>query len=234
MSHQLRRFGSVGRALLFTALACWPGLAMAQTPAPEMLRVFLDCNRCDEEYLRQNVQFVDYVRDRTVAQLHVLVTTQDTGGGGTAWTARFIGLGRFQGQDRTLTFNTDTTATEDDRRKAFARVFKLGLVAYAADTSVASLLDVTYAKPASDAPAAKVRDPWDYWVFRLSLNGDMNGEKTSNSRSYSTSFSANRVTSAWKINFSAYGNRRTNRFDVDEETTIRSRTTSWEYNTMVV
>src|SRR5580765_6600320 len=84
----------------------------AQTPQPAtaaMVRVFLDCNSCDEEYLRQNVQFVDYVRDRTVADLHVLVTTQETGGGGSAWTVKFIGLGRFQGQDRTLTFNTNST-----------------------------------------------------------------------------------------------------------------------------
>jgi len=199
-----------------------------------MLRVFLDCDRCDEEFLRQNVQFVDYVRDRTVAQVHVLVTTQDTGGGGMAWTAKFIGVGRFQGQDRTLTFNTNSTATGDDRRKAFARVFKLGLVTYAADTSVAPLLDVTYAKPASDAGDAPVRDPWNYWVFRINMNGDMNGEKSSTGRSYSTSFSANRVTNNWKLNFSAYGNRRANDFSIDEETTVRSRTTSWEYNTMMV
>src|SRR5438876_11920615 len=84
-------------------------------PATELLRVFLDCRECDEEYLRQNVAFVDYVRDRAVADLHVLVTTQGTGGGGRAWTVRFIGLERLQGQDRTLSFNTIATATRDDQ-----------------------------------------------------------------------------------------------------------------------
>src|SRR5262245_30583831 len=175
----------------------------AGTPAA-MLRVFLDCDPCDEEYLRQNVQFVDYVRDRTVADLHVLVTTQETGGGGRSWVVKFIGQGRFQSQDRTLTFNTNSMATSDDRRKAFAKTFKLGLVPYAADTSVAPQLDVTYAKPATTASAAAARDPWNYWVFRISMNGDMNGEKSSKARSYSTSFSANRVTSQWKLNIGAY------------------------------
>ena len=74
----------------------------APSTAPQLLRVFLDCQyECDTEYLRQNVQFVDYVRDRTVADVHVLVTTQGTGGGGSAWTLKFIGLGRFDKVDRT-------------------------------------------------------------------------------------------------------------------------------------
>jgi len=233
--------------LLFLALVACPLAAHAQgaaavtppqappagAPSP-MLRVFLDCNSCDEEFLRQNVQFIDYVRDRAVADLHVLVTTQATGGGGSSWVVKFIGVGRLQGQDRTLTFTTPSVATDDERRKAFERVFKLGLVAYAADTSVAPQLDVTYAKPSSAAPAAVVRDPWNYWVFRINMNGDMNGEQSSTGRSYSTSFSANRVTNAWKINIGAYANRRTNRFAIDETTTIRSQTTSWDYNGMMV
>ena len=64
--------------------------------------------------MRQNVAFVEYVRDRAVADVHVLVTTEETGGGGLAWTLKFIGLGRFQGQDRTLTFNDDP---DGDRRR---------------------------------------------------------------------------------------------------------------------
>jgi hypothetical protein len=203
-------------------------------PAPDMLRIFLDCDSCDEEYLRQNVGFVDYVRDRTVADLHVLVTTQDTGGGGSSWVAKFIGLGRLQGQDRTLRFTTPSTATSDDRRKEFARVFKIGLVAYAADTAVAPQLDVTWKKPAAAAPGAKVKDPWNYWVFRTSVNGNRNGEKSSSSTSYSLSFSANRTTDKWKVSVSTYGNKRTSTFAIDETTTIKSVTSSWEVTSLLV
>ena len=122
-----------------------PGVSAPQTSqeqAARLLRIFLDCDQCDIEYLKQNVAFVDYVRDRTVSDLHVLVTTQGTGGGGREWILKFIGLGRFQAQDRTLAFTTAQTATSDDERKEFARIFKIGLVAYAADTSVAPQLDV--------------------------------------------------------------------------------------------
>ena len=94
--------------------------------AREGARVFLDCDRCDEDYLRKEVTFIDYVRNREDADVHVLVTTQDTGGGGRQWTLKFIGLGAYQGVDQTLIYNSPQTATPDETRAGFAEVFKLG------------------------------------------------------------------------------------------------------------
>src|SRR4051794_16966689 len=98
----------------------------AATPRHDMARVFLDCPRCDDDYLKKEVTFIDYVRNREDADVHVLVTTQETGGGGAQWTLKFIGLGRFQGQDQTLTYNSPQTATPDEIRAGFAEIFRLG------------------------------------------------------------------------------------------------------------
>src|SRR5687767_11073293 len=72
-----------------------------ETPPPaaagtEALRVFLDCDACDSNFLRTEITFVNYVRDRVGADVHVLVTTEPTAGGGTLYTIRFIGLDRFK------------------------------------------------------------------------------------------------------------------------------------------
>src|SRR5262249_12037103 len=64
----------------------------------EPLRVFLDCQECDFDFFRTEITFVNFVRDRQVAQVHVLVTTQRTGSGGTEFTNAFIGLKEFQGK----------------------------------------------------------------------------------------------------------------------------------------
>ena len=48
--------GMVGRPALDLPLDALPAL-----------KVFLDCTQCDTEYQRQNVTFVDYVRDRALA-----------------------------------------------------------------------------------------------------------------------------------------------------------------------
>lgn len=203
----------------------------------ELLRVFVDCYECDTEYLRQNVQFVDYVRDRTVADLHLLVTTQSTGGGGVAWTVKFMGLGRFDKIDRTLTFTTAQTATSDDRRKEFARIFRLGVAAYAADTSAGAQLDVQWTKPAvASTVVVPAKDPWNYWVFRTNVSGNRDGEESANFSSYRMSLSANRTTAKWKISLSANGNYSKSVFDLGEENggKIKSTSESWSGNSLVV
>ncbi|HYN10442.1 MAG TPA: hypothetical protein VES67_23845 [Vicinamibacterales bacterium] len=219
-------------ALAFAQEPPAPIPATGATAAVPMLRVFLDCYECDTEYQRQNVTFVDYVRDRTDADLHVLVTTQGTGSGGSSWTVKFIGLGRLQRQDRTFTFTTEQTATSDDRRKAFSRIFKIGLVGYAADTSIAPQLDLTWTKPA--ATKAAVRDRWNSWVFRINLNGNFNGERTSKSSSSRISFSSSRTTADWKLNVSVGGNVNKNTFEVDEDRTVRSQRDNWFTEGLIV
>ena len=84
-------------------------------PRPDKIRIFLDCSFfCDETYLKQEITWVDYMRDRRDADVHVLVTTQNTGGGGTEYTIKFIGLGAFNGVQQTLRYNAPQSATSDE------------------------------------------------------------------------------------------------------------------------
>jgi hypothetical protein len=192
--------------------------ATAPQPKREMVRVFLDCNYCDEDYLRKEVTFIDYVRNREDSDVHVLVSIQETGGGGMQWTLKFIGLGPFQGSDQTLTYNSSSTATSDERRAGFAEVFKVGLVRYAATTPIADRLRVTFKKAeGADAAGAKKKDPWNYWVFRVGFNGDVNGEESSKGRSIRGSFNANRTTDAWRMSFNTSANYRDSEFKLEEE-----------------
>ena len=66
-------------AALFTIL-----LAVQQplAPVPARLQVFLDCSDCFADYLREETEFVDFVRDRTEATVHVIITSTSTGSGG--------------------------------------------------------------------------------------------------------------------------------------------------------
>ena len=195
-------------------------LLLLQQPAapapPAAVRVFLDCPRCDEDYLKREVTFIDYVRNREEGDVHVLVTTQETGGGGVQFTLKFIGAGRFQGQDQTLTYNSPQTATADERRAGFAERFRVGLVRYAVDSPVVDRLRVSVAKAEDEAKPGQ-RDPWNYWVFRVGTSGDVNGEESQSGRSFRGSFSANRTTDAWRLSFAGGANYRDSKFLIDEE-----------------
>jgi hypothetical protein len=196
----------------------WRVDAQDQPPTPDRtdaLRVFLDCDSCDETYLRTEITFINYVRDRTVADLHVLVTTQDTGGGGTEYTLKFIGLGRFAGVDQTLKYVAPQTNTSDETRRGFAAVFRLGLVRYVAETPLASKLRVTFEKPKEQAAEA-VRDPWNFWIFQLGADGNFQGEESQSEKSVEGSFSANRTTDNWKMDFGVAYDYSQEKFTLDE------------------
>lgn len=168
-----------------------------RTVQDSAVRVFLDCpdTFCDFDYYRTEITFVNWVRDRQFAQVHVLVTTQRTGGG-QEYTLSFIGLERFAGEADTLRWTSHAADTQDDIRSGLARTMRLGLIRFAARTPVARLLEISYSAPAQ--AAAQVRDPWNYWVFRASLNANLQGEKTFKLQNWSTSLSASRITDAWK------------------------------------
>src|SRR5512133_1631538 len=100
------RSGAIRAACL--ALGLWAaGAAAAQTPGQTDIealkktapRVYLDCGSCDIEYIKTEVTFVNYVRDRKEAQVHILVTIQSTGSGGREYKLNFLGQNEFQGLD---------------------------------------------------------------------------------------------------------------------------------------
>lgn len=59
-----------------------PPLVQPPAPAASRLQVFLDCTDCFASYLREETPWVDFVRDRSQAEVHVIITDAGTGSGG--------------------------------------------------------------------------------------------------------------------------------------------------------
>src|SRR5829696_375460 len=109
------------------------------------IRMFLDCQwQCDQEFLKKEITFVDWMRDRADADVHVLVTSQGTGGGGDEYTLKFIGLGRFASVEQTLKYFSTNTSTSDEIRNGILEVLKRGLVRYVAESPLASKLKISF------------------------------------------------------------------------------------------
>ena len=229
------------RAICLIVLCTFPCRLPAQaTPASasqEALRVFLDCEQwvCDSDYFRTQITWVNWVRDRTEAEVHLLVTTQTTGGGGTEYTLTFLGLGGQAGQEDTLRHTSSGTATEDEKRHGLIRMVKLGLAPFAARSGTGSRLDIADETGGAGLPVAQQpRDPWNHWVFRLGANGYFNGESRSNSSNLYGSVRATRITDLWKLRFEVEGSRNASHFVFDDGSTYDSKLTSSGTSALVV
>jgi hypothetical protein len=214
-------------AIAFVVLLCGAGPALAQTVTPpavqtpgasqRRLRVYLDC-QCFSEYLREEITWVDFVRQPQDADVVVLSNTSSTGGGGTEYLLRFAGAGRFAGTDRALRAVTLTGDLEDTRRDAVLNAVTVGLLGYLAADGLPAGLDLSVrSRAATGAGAAPVKDPWNLWVFSVRGSGSYDAQESSRELEWSANASADRVTERWKISFGAEIEERTEKFDLDED-----------------
>ncbi|MDX1393625.1 MAG: hypothetical protein R3195_04520 [Gemmatimonadota bacterium] len=210
----------------------------ALAAAGQALSVFLDCERrvCDFDHFRREVGFVNYARDRQDAEVHVLVTTQETGGGGDEYTFAFIGLGDLEGRGDTLVHVSRPDDTDAEIRDALVQTFRLGLIPYVARTPTGRLLDIRYlAEPIAGAQQVGAdEDPWDLWSFRARISGEFEGEERQTSTSYDASFSANRTTEALKIDLGTRGEWENESFELNDGSTLTSFTREWDVDGLIV
>ncbi len=231
----------------FLGLA-FPGALSAQAaPGPEAaetVSLYFDCQGfgCwDMDFFRREVPYVNWVRDRQSADVHVLVTTQTTGGGGRQYVLAFLGRGRFEAQNQDVRLNTAGDATEDEVRTAIVARLKLGLGRYLAGTALADRLRVTVpgedagtGRPPGPPPGAPVQDdPWDYWVFTVRGNAFLDGESSQSFSSLNSSVSANRTTDAWKLNLSGRFSRNASSFELSD-TTVETVREDWNAGGLAV
>jgi len=204
-----------------------PDIETLKKTAP---RIFIDCGSCDIDYIKTEVTFVNYVRDRKEAQVHVLITTQATGSGGQEYLLSFLGQNEFQGVDDTVQYFANRTDTNDEVRRGLVNAIKIGLAAYAARTPIAARLAVDYEAPPQNGA---IVDRWKNWVFSLSGDGYFQGEQSTSSNFWGLNLSANRITPDVKIRLGVSGSFNSNRYDYEDQTT-RSTQENYSFNGLTV
>lgn len=235
----MSRLVTVGAALVL-ATVLPPSLAARQeapgSAAGEALRVFLDCNTfCDSDHLRREITYVNWMRDRQDADVHLLITSQSTGGGGQQYDLKYIGLKAFLGSDDEIRFSTSQSDTDDDVRRQLSQRISLGLARYVARGPLAGRLTVTYQAPTGAAASTqKPHDPWNLWVFTVGVNGNLSGESQNKSNSFSGSLSARRVTETWKFRGSFRGSRRHTEYTLTDGSVFKNNTSNYNLSTLLV
>jgi len=160
-------------------------------------RVFIDCRSCDMNYTRQEIPYVNYVRDVKEAQVYVLVTNQNAGSGGMQYTYTFEGMGEFKGMGDTLVYTSNPDETTSIVREKRTKLLKMGLMRYVARTPLFNEVNITNS-PTRSAPP-QVVDNWNNWVFSLSTTPRYNGEASYNSLTMRNSIDITKVTPDIKI-----------------------------------
>lgn len=231
-AHALAQLGSTGRV-----------------QSSEKPRVFLDCQdrrNCDFDHFRTEITFVDWVRDRTDADVHVIFTSTGTGGGGNRYTLDFVGRGELDRITDQLTYTSLGTDVRAEVVDGLARTLEIGLFRYAVQTGEGRNFELSYTGvPGSQDEGGDLDsggrvgstayyDPWNSWTFRFGLSGNMTIRERSSNTRINPSISANRVTERWKTDLSIWTNLTRERRELSDGTEVRNDQDNWRTSALVV
>jgi hypothetical protein len=185
--------------------------AAAEAPQNQSLpSVYFDCNgpNCNQNYYRTEIDWVNWVRDPDASDVHVIITSQMTGGGGRQFQLDFSGGPGFETYTDRVVLRTLSSDTEREELDAMAHMLSLGLARFAATNGYGGIVRLEGSGIAGRGAGAggvvsaeQVNDPWNLWTFRIGANGNLNGEETRSTINLRSNFNASRVTPTWRVSY---------------------------------
>ncbi len=198
----------------------------------DRLKIFVDCvnTYCAITYLKSEITVVDFLLDNKAADVHIIITEQNTGGGGEQYQLLFFGQNSFKKDADTIRFNTDRNATEFEIRDQLMKYLMLGLAPFVAKTTAAKDVKMDFKQSISNAgndksnPSGTTKDPWNYWVFKVGVNGNIRADAVYKSTNFNSSVSANRTTEEIKIGFNGRISKNNSGFEYKDSSGIKKIT----------
>lgn len=185
------------------------------------LNFFIDCRSCDMNYTRQEIPYVNYVRDTREAEVYLLVTNQPAGSGGQQYTLTYEGLGKFSGMNDTLIYTSNPDESNTQIRENKTNLMKMGLMRFVARTNVFNEVVIS---SNSEVEKTEVIDNWNNWVFELQTSPRFNAEESYNRLFFSNSVNISKITPDIKLEIEFDMNNNKQKFIEDGVETVYLRT----------
>jgi len=210
--------------LFFAFLLLSPFVFKAQ-PADTIQRndapkVFLVCEYCDQNYYKNEITFLNFVRDRRLADIVILLRTINTGNGGTEFTLEFSGENNFKDITTTEKFNAIPNQSNGEIREGIRDAIKKGVLPYLLKSNLASKINYSITGLENTANADQVKDKWNLWLFSISGNLSGSGQAYSKQFDMFSNFNTNRTSqkNRFETGFFQYGNFQ--KYTVNDSTSI--------------
>jgi hypothetical protein len=175
------------------------------------------------DFIKKEISFINYVRDLKEADVYLVISEERTGSGGEITTAFFEGQNKYSDMRDTIKIYSSPDDTEEVTRAKAINAFKMGLMRYMLKTPLADYFDIRFTQPVKETIES---DNWNNWVFRSSLSGSLNGEKSYQSKSISGNFTANRITEKSKLKTQLSGSWSQQKYELNDSTDKYSHTRS--------
>jgi hypothetical protein len=202
------------RFLLISILSCLPIVLKSQDILPKL---FIKCDRCDQTYIRKEINYVDHVRDQALANIQLFIYRNRNANNGNRYTLDFIGNEFFSDKNISLLVDTNPKMTRDEIRSNLKKRIELGLVYYLIETDISNKISVTYDSAILRDEIESSSDKWNNWVFQSAGDANFENETSRKKSNINLQFDADKVTEKIKLQFDLDFERSNDRYESDDD-----------------
>ena len=189
----------------------------------EKIKAYIDC-RCDENYLKQETSFLEYVRDQDLADVEIFIRDERNPTGSRSFEITIDGNNRYKDISSSATavgYSNDTSSTLRDK---LLNKLKVALVPFLEKANYNLKLNIE----SNFEDSTSLDDKWKNWVFELSGSYNNDKEESRKTNRYEVEFEIDKLTEDWRIGMEISRNESNRKFySDDKEYTSNRKTTSF-------
>ena len=169
----------------------------------DRLRIFLEGDEIEDEdfdYLRNRIDFADFVNDPKVADVHIIIIKEQTGSGGYNYSVWFNGNAFNDLNGYTLNTSVMPGETIHRYRELLGQTVVRGLMPFFNEVEDSKNYELRLKRDENKINNPSIiNDKWKNWVFKLSLWGGYNYEDQIKGYNYITALKADKIIDKVKI-----------------------------------
>ena len=199
----------------------------------DLNKLFIKCDRCDNNFLKNEITYVDLVREQGLADIQLFIYRNRNANNGNRYSLDFIGQNDFAGKELSLVLDTNPKLTSDEIRNKLKRKIDIGLVYFLVESDISNRINISYDSVVNNNSYESSSDKWKNWVFELSgsYNGDQ--EESRKTNRYEIEFEIDKLTEDWRIGAELRRNE-TNRKFYSDDNVYKSNRKTTSFNGRVV
>ena len=189
----------------------------------DLNRLFIKCDRCDNNFLKNEITYVDHVREQGLADIQLFIYRNRNANNGNRYSLDFIGQNDFSGKELSLVLDTNPKLTSDEIRNKLKRKIDIGLVYFLVESDISNRINISYDSVVNNNSYESSSDKWKNWVFQSAGEVNFENETSRNESNVRIELDADKVTDRIKLQFDIDFERSNNKYENQDNTFISKR-----------
>ncbi len=143
----------------------------------DLNNLFIKCDRCDNNFLKNEINYVNHVREQGLADIQLFIYRNRNANNGNRYSLDFIGKNEFSEKELSLVLDTNPRLTQDEVRNALKKKIDIGLVYFLVESNISNRINISYSRNESNV---RIELDADKVTDKIKLQFDVDFERSNN------------------------------------------------------